>query len=122
MDVAGPRTTATKLLHSRKITKWIQQIGLSSLPPYLKLLSFQNRLRAQLAYSFPVVMLTRSQCDPIFRPALPIIKHALGLPKSFSNSILFLEIRVGGYGFTNLYLLSLSAKMEMITRYQFGEE
>ena len=42
------------------------------------------------------------------------MKHALGLAKSFSNDLLFLDKDYGGYGVKNLWISSLSKKMEFI--------
>ena len=102
---------------AEKTTQWIKSIVKSHLPPYFKLLSFRCRICAQLGYSSPIAMLTRHQFDKLFRPVLAILKHALGLPKIFSTSILFLDKNFGGCVIMKIYLKNLSSQMEIITKH-----
>ena len=77
---------------------------------------------AQLSYSVPVLMGSQKQLDSLFKPLLPILKHTYALAKTAPNNILFLDKVFGGYGIPNLYLRSIAAKMEFITKHVLAND
>lgn len=100
-----------------KAQAWVNTFGYSHLPQYYKLLSFQTRLIPQLDYSSPIVLFKKKQFHDLSKLFLPVLKHALGLSKSYPNDLLFLNKSFGGYGIKNLWLRSITTKMEFLTKH-----
>ena len=53
---------------------------------------------------------------------LPILKHTFALASTAPNNILFLDKAFGGYGISNLYLRSITAKMEIIAKHVLSND
>lgn len=101
-----------------KVKSWTMTFGNSHLPPYHKLLSFKTRLCAQIDYSSPILMVNKNLLNELSKPFLPVLKHSLGLAHSYSTDLLYLDKKFGGYHILNLWLRSLSTKMEMIITFE----
>jgi len=76
----------------------------------LKNLSVMSELLPQLSYPLPAVNFTEYEIQLVLEPALPSIKHKLGLPRTMSNNDVFYPKTFGGYGTPDLHV-------EMMTQY-----
>ena len=68
----------------------------------------------QLIYPLPAVALDKDQLDRIIQPALPSMKHALGLCEKTSTKVLFFPIQYGGYGMTDLHLTPMACQAKFV--------
>ena len=82
---------------------WNSKIQNAPIPPSLKRLSFQTELTPKLKYPLPTVTLYPNECDLILSPALPSIKHGLGLAKTTNTKVIFFPYAYGGYNTMDLH-------------------
>ena len=93
------------LKHSRD---WNYSMLGSLLPSELKLLSFKSELLPKLKYPLPALPLGEKDLEKIMKPALVSIKHALGLPRTTENDIIFFPKQYGDFATEDLHLEMLA--------------
>lgn len=100
-----------------KLQSWVRSVGSSHFPPYNKILSFKTILSAHLDYASSIVLMENKHFHDLFKPFLPVLKHSIGLVKMYPTDLIYLASSYGGYGIQNLWLRSLSTKMEKIVKH-----
>ena len=91
---------------------WNSRMLGSSLPSELKLLSFKSELVPRLKFPLPTSPLTKEDLDGIIKPALPSIKHSLGLARTTATEIIFFPKQYGGLGTVDLHLEMLAQQSQ----------
>ena len=88
--------------------EWNERMLGSTLDSSAKWLSYRTELCPRLKYSLPAVLLTESECKQILHPAIPSIKHVLGISRTAPNEIIFFPHEFGGYGVMDLHIEKLA--------------
>ena len=96
-----------------KRKKWAQNMNSSSLNTKLKRKSFFSQIVHSFQYSLGVIQITRTQSSEILSTVLPTVKHAFYLASTFSNDIMMLQRKYGGYNVPNLYLKNVAENIKM---------
>ena len=100
--------------HSKE---WNTKILNAPIPSTLKRLSFQTELAPKLRYPLPAITLTERDCELILSPALPSIKHGLGLAKTVNTRVIFFPYAYGGYNTMDLHIEHLAEQARYIIQH-----
>ena len=97
----------------KKVTAWCGQMDATRMPGFLKIESYKKRLWAQVSYSLGIAQLTKNELKKLMSPAEKVVKNAHYLGTTFSNAILRLPGKFGGYGIkdTHTFMVCEQAKM-----------
>ena len=100
--------------HSKE---WNAKLLNAPIPSSLKRLSFQTELAPKLKYPLPAVTLTEHECEMILKPALPSMKHGLGLAKTVNTEVIFFPYAYGGYNTMDLHIEHLAEQTRYIIQH-----
>ena len=98
----------------KKVTAWCQKMEAARIPGFLKIESYKKRLWAQVSYSLGIAQLKKEELKKLMGPAERVVKNALYLGSTFSNAILRLPGKFGGYGVKDTYTFMVCEQAKMI--------
>ena len=97
--------------------EWNTRMLGSTLSSEEKWLSYRTELCPRLLYPIPALALTIHDCNRIIKPALPSIKHGLGLAKTSPTEVIYFPREYGGYGTIDLHLEKVAEQSKYIVQH-----
>ena len=96
----------------KKVKEWRRNMEMWKVPPRLRDLSYRMNLWPALKYPLGVCQLSLADVEAVERELRPTLKAANYLSSRFSNTIMSLPLKFGGYGGYDLrrYMVSEQAK------------
>ena len=97
--------------------EWNTRMLGSTLDSSAKWLSYRTELCPRLRYSLPAISLTEAECKRILHPAIPSIKHGLGISRTAPNEVIHFPHEFGGYGVMDLHIEKLAEQTRYIVQH-----
>lgn len=108
------RNKEQKRFLEKKVRTWCEKVEGGSLPPYLRIESYRNRLCPQVGYSLGITQLTETECKKTMQPVEQVLRRANYLSRSFSTAVLRLPEKYGGYGSMDIWKKAICDQGKMI--------
>ena len=97
--------------------EWNKRMMGATIRPQLKHLSYASELTPKLKFPLPAISLGAEDCERIMKPALPSIKHGLGIAKMASTGVIFFPHEFGGFGIMDLHLEKLTEQTRYVVQH-----
>ena len=81
-----------------KVRTWIDRMEAWKVPAPLRMLSYKTALWPAIKYPLGVSQLSEKEIKDIFSQLMPVLKHASYLSSKFSDTLMKLPAKYGGYG------------------------
>ena len=94
--------------------KWTNNMKSWKVSPVLQNLSYKVNLWPALRYPLGVCQQTEREIEEVVRNLRPQLKHANYLSAKFSNDILHLPLKYGGYGVHHMYKYMVCEQAKML--------
>ena len=96
------------------VVSWIARMDAWRVAGHMRMLSYKTSLWPALKYPLGVSQLTEKGAKEVMAPLMPVLKNACGLGSKFSEALLKLPLRYGGYGVHQMEIVMIMEQAKML--------
>ena len=97
-----------------KVKTWADRMNAWNVPSALRIVSYKMNLWPALKYPLGVCQLSEKEVEELERPLRPLLKYANYVSEKFSNEILNLPLKYGGYGVYQIHKVMVCEQVKML--------